>query len=376
MPAKVETVIKYMEELAPASFALPDDPVGLQLGDPQAGADKILVALDPDQRAVEEAERLGANMLVTHHPLFYTRLSAINENLPAGALIAKAIRSGLNIFCAHTNYDVAPDGVTYRLAKALGFQEESADVLEITGSEQFLKLVVFVPAGHEDKIRNALAEAGAGQIGNYSYCTFQTAGIGTFKPEEGTSPYVGSAGRLEKVEELRLETILPVTRRKAVVEKLIQAHPYEEVAYDLYPLALDGRAVGLGLILKLDQALALEDILQACRQKLNSSALRYWPAGKRSFKMIALCGGSGGSLIEQAARKEADLFISGDFRYHDLKLAQSLGLALIDAGHDGTEWPGVAYLREYLEGKLKADNYRTEVILQAKNPAEWSWSTG
>ncbi len=372
MLATVNKITSYLEELAPLSIALPGDPVGLQLGRPGAEVSRALVALDPDQSAVDEAASIGAELLVTHHPLFYHKLTSINESFPEGALVAGAIRNKLNIYSAHSNYDVSPQGVTYQLAKTMDLPLENAVVLEAAGSEQLLKLVVFIPAGHEDNIRNALAAAGAGQIGRYSHCTFQTGGTGTFMPGEGTSPFIGTGGQLEKVDELRLETILPAARRAAVIEALNEAHPYEEAAYDLYPLELEGKAVGLGLLLDLPGPLSLQELLQKCRDRLDVNNLRCWNAGKDSFKRIALCGGSGGSLIRHAAGLEADIFISGDFRYHDLKEAEGHGLALIDAGHDATEKPGVDHLRQYLERKLQAGGYGTEVCLQTSAGAKWS----
>ena len=371
MLATVKQISAYMEELAPSSTALPGDPVGLQLGHPEAEIKKILTALDPDHDALKEAEKIGAEMLITHHPLFYDKLTSIDESSPAGFLAASALRKGLHIFSAHTNYDIAPRGVNYCLAEALGLPAHEGRVIEVTGSEQFLKLVVFVPAGHEDRIRDALAEAGAGQIGDYSHCTFQLPGTGTFKPGEGTDPFIGSRNRLEKVEEIRMETILPAAKKREVVEALIEAHPYEEVAYDLYPLALEGSHMGLGLFFALEQPLALQEILDRCRVSLNQEFLRCWDAGKSHFKHVAVCGGSGGSLIEPAARQGAEVFISGDFRYHDLKAAQAYGLALVDAGHDATEWPGVAYLQKYLEQRLKTGGYETEVCLQASAAPGW-----
>ncbi len=372
MRSTVKTIISYLEELAPQSIALPGDPIGLQLGNPDAEVAKILVALDPDREAVEEAAFLGAEMLVTHHPLFYHQLSSINEDSPAGALIAEAIRKRINIYSAHTNYDVAPGGVSYQLAKTLGLPAEKAEVLEVTGSEDLLKLVVFVPVGCEEQIRDALSAAGAGQIGNYSHCTFQVRGTGTFMPGEGTDPYIGTRGQLEKADELRLETILPVFRRGAVIEVLKRVHPYEEVAYDLYPLDLEGKKIGLGLVLEPEKPLSTQQLIQLCRNRLGADNLRYWTAGKSTFKRIALCGGSGGSIIKHAVRQKVDILISGDFRYHDLKQAEGLGLALIDAGHDATEKPGLDYLRQYLERKLQADSFGTEVCLQTSEGAKWS----
>lgn len=375
MIAKVKTIVAYMEELAPSSIALPGDPVGLQVGSFEAEVGKILVALDPDLRAVEKATALGAEMLITHHPLIYNKLSSINEENPKGYLISKAIRNNLNIFSAHTNYDVARDGVSYQMAAALGLNVENAKILEVTGSEQLLKLVVFVPVGYEEGMRRALAGAGAGQIGRYSHCTFQVEGTGTFMPSEGTNPFIGTSGELEKVAELKLETILPATRRRAVINALLKEHPYEEAAYDLYPLDLDGEEIGLGLIIELDEEISIEQLLVKCSDRLHAN-IRYWSGSKKGFKRIALCGGSGGSLIEHAARQKAEILIAGDFRYHDLKDAEAYGLALIDAGHDASEEPGVAHLKQYLAQKLKTDGFGAEVILQDPAPTKWSQVEG
>ena len=371
MPALVEKIISYMEELAPSSIALPGDQVGLQLGNPGAEVKKILVALDPDQAAVEEAAAIGEEMILTHHPLFYNKLSAVNEKLPEGALVAAAIRNNLHIFSAHTNYDIAPQGISYQLAKTLGLPAEEAKVLEVTGSEKLLKLVVFIPAGYEDSVRNALAEAGAGQIGDYSHCTFQLSGTGTFMPGEGSSPFIGAQGQLEKVDEIRLETILPANRQRMVLKALMEAHPYEEVAYDLYSLAREGKSFGLGLSLSLERPISLDQLIQRCRSMLNPSSLRCWTPGNNVFSRVAVCGGSGGSLIEHALRQGAEVLISGDFGYHDLKYAQSRGLALVDAGHDATEWPGVVYLQQYISKRLQADSYKTEVFLQTSVSTGW-----
>ncbi len=371
MLAKVKKVIAYMEELAPSSIAMSGDPVGLQLGNPEAEVQNILVTLDPDLEALREAEQVGAEMLVTHHPLFYNKINSINENYPAGFLVASALRKGLSIFSAHTNYDVAPYGINYHLAKSLDLPASSGSIVEVTGSEQLLKLVVFIPAGYEENVINAISRAGAGKIGDYSQCTFQISGTGTFMPGEGTEPYIGSQGQLAKVDEVRVETILPATRKKEVIQTLIQAHPYEEVAYDLYPLALEGKTIGLGLFFELKDQVSLETIIKKCHEELKPDALRFFDAGKDKFSRIAICGGSGGSLIEKVVQQQAEIFISGDFRYHDLKLAQDYGLALVDAGHDATEWPGVVFIKKYLEKRLEKENYDTGVYIKTSASKGW-----
>lgn len=367
----VKKVISYLEEIAPPSLALPGDPIGLQLGNPGAEVKRVMVSLDPDILTVREAVNSGVEMLVTHHPLFFHKLSSIDESRPVGALVSEAIRGRLNIYSAHTNFDIAPEGVTFKLAEAIGLPTTEAEVLEVTGSEQLLKLVVFVPAGHEDIILNALFGAGAGQIGRYSHCSFQTGGTGTFMPEEGTTPFIGVSGVMEKVDELRLETILPATRRAGVISALIKSHPYEEVAYDLYPLDLEGKNVGLGLLIDSGESFSLERLVQLCRENLTECSPRGIGFGKSDYRKIALCGGSGGSLIEHTAGRGADILISGDFRYHDLKQAEELGLALIDAGHAATEIPGVQFLCRSLRERLKNDGFEAEVLIKTSTPTGW-----
>jgi len=367
----VEKVISYLEKIAPPSLALPGDPVGLQLGNPGAEVKRVMVSLDPDLLTVREAVQSGAEMLVTHHPLFFHKLSSIDESRPVGALVSEAIRGRLNIYSAHTNFDIAPEGVSHKLAEAIGLPTGEAEVLEVTGSEQLLKLVVFVPVGHEDIILNALADAGAGQIGRYSHCSFQAGGTGTFMPQEGTTPFIGVSGVMEKVDELRLETILPATRRADVVSALVKSHPYEEVAFDLYPLDLEGKTVGLGLLIDPGESFSFDRLIQRCRENLPGCSPRGISFGKSGYRKIALCGGSGGSLIEHASRRGADILISGDFRYHDLKQAEELGLALIDAGHAATEIPGVHFLCQSLREHLKKDGFEAEVLIKTSAPTGW-----
>ncbi|MFU8794641.1 MAG: Nif3-like dinuclear metal center hexameric protein [Dethiobacteria bacterium] len=367
----VKKIISYMEDLAPPGYALQGDPVGLQLGNPEAEINKIIISLDPDREALKAAANYNAEMIITHHPLFFDKLSGVDESLPSGAMVAEAIRNRINIYSAHTNFDIVPGGVTYQLGKSLNLPVEKSSVIEITGREKLLKLVVFVPAGHEDNILEALSEAGAGQIGNYSHCSFQTPGTGTFMPGNDTKPFIGSSGRLERVKEIRLETILLFSDRTAVINALLDAHPYEEVAYDLYPLDLEGPEVGLGLLIELNDPITLDELNKRCHDKLPYCIPRFKVFGKEVFNKVALCGGSGGSMIETAARKGAEVFVSGDFKYHDLKHAEGLGLALIDAGHLSTEMPGVQFLDRYLQGRLKDDGFTAEVIVLSSRQAIW-----
>ena len=231
MPLKVQTIISHMEELAPVSLAFTWDNVGLVLGEPGADVKNILISLNLNDRVIEEAKKKDANLIITHHPLLLKPISNIRSDLPKGSLLTRMITSGINLYTAHTNLDIAQNGVNDALAQVLSLQK--VKVLQVTGQEALEKLVVFVPPPHVEEVRDALSKAGAGWIGKYSHCTFQTSGTGTFLPREGTNPYIGSPNTLEKVAEERLETILPGYLRSRVLVALFKAHPYEEVAFDL-----------------------------------------------------------------------------------------------------------------------------------------------
>lgn len=373
MPVNVETLAEYIEELAPAELALHGDPVGLQLGSPKQEISSILVTLELDSAVLEAAKNLGAEMLVTYHPLITDKRSLINERYPGEALVASVMRMHLPVFCVHSNLDVIPEGTSYQLAKKLALPLDNTSILNKTGSEKLLKLVLFVPVGHEDTVLTAITAAGAGKIGSYSHCTFQSSGTGTFMPGPGTDPYLGVEGRLEKVDEYRLETILPASRQKAVVKALLEAHPYEEVAYDIYLLAREGRAFGSGLSISLSSPVELNDLLQRCCENLEPANLRYWNSDCDIFNNIAICGGRSGELIESAGNQGAELFIGGDFNNCDLRLAQSLGITLVDVGADAAARPGIVFLQKYLQERLEFDGYDAAVHLM--KPVHNGWST-
>ncbi len=370
---KLKEIIGVVEELAPPELALEGDPVGLQVGDPEREIRQVAVALDPDRNTIKKALTAGADLLITHHPLFFNALDRVVLSEPQAALVADIISSGLAVYSAHTNFDIAPFGVSYQLALVLGLPVSEAEVLEVTGREELLKLVVYVPSGYEDQVRDALAGAGAGEIGRYSHCTFQVAGTGTFKPGMDTDPFLGKQGQLEKVEEYRLETILPAALKGPVVKALLAAHPYEETAYDLYRLDLKGRAFGLGLLINFEQALPARELVEKCRTVLPFCTPRLQLFGRDSFNKVALSGGSGASLINRAALQGADVLLAGDFKYHDLQLAQSLGLSLIDAGHAQTELPAVDYLACELARRLGEQTKAVQVCKLSAEPVKWDY---
>ncbi len=358
--ATIGKIAAYMEELAPLSFAESWDNVGLQVGAPDREVRRILVALELTTGVVEEAEQAQVNLVVTHHPAIFKPLKALRFDTAAGQRLERLVRAGIGLYAAHTNLDQAPGGTNDTLAAAAGLKEH--EVLMKAGEERYLKLVVFVPKGYEDAVRDAMARAGAGHIGNYSHCTFQTPGTGTFLPLEGTNPFLGEQGKLEYADELRLETILPESIAGRVVRAMMEVHPYEEVAYDLYPLANPGRVRGHGRIGRLQQATTLGVLAGRLKEALGIEHLRVVGDLARKVETVAVSAGAGSMVIPHAARRGAQVLITGDVKYHEAQDALDAGLCLIDVGHYASEQIVVRPLAAYLRRRLEQDGLSVEVL--------------
>ncbi|NLT95287.1 MAG: Nif3-like dinuclear metal center hexameric protein [Clostridia bacterium] len=354
MPLQCRDLIKIMENLAHPKHAEKWDKIGLQIGDPDSVVKKVMVSLDVTLAVVEEAIREKVDLLIVHHTPLFNPLETIRWDRPQGKLIKKLVESGINLYCAHTNLDSVGGGVNDILAEKLGLK--NIQVLSPGWQEEYYKVVVFVPQGYEDQVRSAMGQKGAGHIGNYSDCTYQVYGTGTFRPLEGTNPFIGEKGQLEKVEEYRIETIVPQERLDEVIKAMIEAHPYEEVAYDIYPLANKGVYSGLGRIGRFQEALTLGQLIEKVKAVLNTGDIRYVGDLNAPVEKIALCGGSGASLIKKAFNKGAQVLITGDIKYHEAQDAESLGLALIDAGHFATEHPVVSVVAQFLRRTLDGQN--------------------
>jgi dinuclear metal center YbgI/SA1388 family protein len=337
-------VIAAVERLAPPSLAEGWDNCGLQAGDPEAEASRILVALTPLPAVFEEAEESGADFLLFHHPLIFSPLKSVDTSSYPGDLVSRAVRSGLTVYAAHTSYDAAPEGVSVALARALGL---NGPLETVSPRGSLRKLVVFVPAEDVGTVAEALAGAGAGRIGDYTRCTFRSPGTGTFLPGEGSDPYLGERGRLERVEEVRVETVVPAHLARPAVEAATAAHPYEEVALDVYPVEGFPEGCGYGRIGALPDPLTPAELASRVSGSLGFPA-RLLAEGGREIRRVAALGGSGGSFVPEVAASGADAYVTGDLDYHDALLAESLGLTAIDAGHAATELPSLIPLAERL----------------------------
>lgn len=340
--AYVKEISAAIERIAPASLAEEWDNCGLQVGDPVASVNRVLVALTPLPEVFEEAEESGADFLLFHHPLIFGGLDSVDTGSYPGDLLARAVRNGITVYAAHTNYDAAPGGVSNALADAL---ELNGSLEVVSPRGELRKLVVFVPEENVDRVSGALDGAGAGVIGDYTHCTFRTPGTGTFLPGEAANPYLGERGELEKAREVRLETVVPAHLAGQAARAATDAHPYEETALDIYPIEGHPEGCGYGRVGHLPQPLAPEALADHVSASLEFQArLVANPEPGQRIERLAVLGGSGGSFIREASASGARAYITGDLDYHDALLAESLGLTAIDAGHAATELPSLGPL--------------------------------
>jgi dinuclear metal center YbgI/SA1388 family protein len=338
---RLADVVRAMDELYPPAWAASWDAVGLVCGDPDAEVRRVHFAVDPVAEVVDEALALGADLLVTHHPLYLRGTTSVAATTPKGRVVHRLLASGCGLLVAHTNADVADPGVSDALAAAVGLRDTRP--LQPQPADPLDKLVVFVPDADADAVLDAVAGAGAGAIGEYDRCAWSTPGTGTFRPLAGANPTIGAVGRVEKVREVRLEVVLPRAARTGVVRAMLRAHPYEEPAYDVFELAPTLGSRGLGRVGELPSPLPLGELTERVAQALPATAWGVRAAGDPSVVVstLAVCGGSGDSLLQDAARSGAQAYLTADLRHHPASEAPE-GLALLDAAHWATEWPWLA----------------------------------
>lgn len=352
MSIQCRDIIRVIEQWAKPSLAEEWDNVGLHVGDPEQPVERIMLALTPSEAAIAAAVEQQADMLVTHHPLLFKPIKAVTAQSAAGRSIYQLVRNGVALYCAHTSLDAADGGVNDILAKALGL-EKSRALIPAEAQSPWYKLVVYVPQGYEEIVRQAICAAGAGRTeGYYDNCTFRGAGTGTFRPLEGAEPFLGEAGEVNQVPEFRLETVVHRAQLEAVLTAMLAAHPYEEVAYDLFKLAPDPQQAGMGRIGTLPQAVPLERFLAQTARALQIEDIAFCGDRSRLVQTVALCGGSGSSFLKEAKRAGADVYVTGDMKYHDGQLAQELDLPVIDAGHFATERLILPIMAQHLQQTL------------------------
>lgn len=347
---KAKDIIDSMSRWAKDTLIDTWDNTGFQVGDKNIEVEKILVALDLDKMALRKAIDEKCQMIITHHPLLFRPLKAITTNNNQGQIVYELIKNNIIAFNAHSNLDLAENGVNDALAKRLGLR--NAKPLKNTLMEKMVKLVIYVPESHGQNIRRVLGDSGAGNIGNYRHCTFNQQGIGTFLPKQGSNPYIGTIGKIEEVKELRIETIISEDEVHKVLPEVLKVHPYEEVAYDIYPLLNTGKSYGYGRVGELDEV-SLFDYLDTIKENLDTRNLIVYGDTHKKIRKAAVCGGSGADFIFDAYKNGADVYITGDVKYHDAQLAADLGMTIIDPGHYHTEKVVLPVIKSYLEKELK-----------------------
>jgi dinuclear metal center YbgI/SA1388 family protein len=352
---KCREIIEKIEKLAPLNLAESWDNVGLLIGDYQKEIKNIMVTLDVTLEVVKEAVEKKIDLIIAHHPIIFKPLKKITMDDYTGQMVCNLIKNDISVYAAHTNLDIAKGGLNDVLASRL--QLNNVKVLKALKNVQLKKIVVFIPDGYQDAVREAMAKEGAGWIGDYSHCTFMTKGTGTFKPLEGTNPFIGKQGQVEKAEEYRLETIVPQDKVGKVIKAMLEVHPYEEVAYDIYPLEIEGEAVGIGRIGTLENEMTFSEFIKLVKNTLNIEYIKYIGNEKSIISKVAICTGSGADFISACVKQKADVYITGDVKYHEAQFAQQNGLNLIDAGHYETENIVVPFLMDYLN-----DTYQNKGI--------------
>jgi len=353
---RISDVTDALEAWAPPGSAQDYDNVGLQVGDASRSVETGLLALDATPQVLAEANEIGADLIVTHHPLLFQPLDGVTADDYVSNLALRLAEAGVALYSIHTNLDAAPGGVSFALADRLGL----TDVGFLDGYEDTLyKLVVFVPEDAFDTVRQALADAGAGQIGEYEACAFAVEGTGFFKPGEGTNPHIGEAGGdVESAQERKLEVEVARWDLGDVMAALNEAHPYEEVAYDLYPVKQKNSRAGLGALGTLETPMSLSTFLDRVATRLEAGSLRYTGDGDATVERVAVCGGAGSDFIGTARAAGADAYVTADVKYHQffqtLDRDGTPDMALVDPGHYETEALTEALLRDWLTERFPA----------------------
>lgn len=359
MPS-VKDIMTLMESWAPLSLAESWDNPGLMVGSIDRQVTGIVTSLDLTKEAVDYAMDTGSNMIISHHPLIFKGLKSIDLGSYQGQLLETLIKNDIAVYSAHTNLDIAQGGLNDMLASQLGL--ENCSGLVPVGQSDYYKLVVYVPISHGNQIRQALAEAGAGWIGNYSHCSFSLKGDGRFQAEAGTHPYLGEEGQVEEVQEERVETIVPQEILSKVLGAIRDVHPYEEVAYDVFPLVKPKVRHYLGRIGTLPETLTLDQFKLFLEEALPHAKIRFAGQTTNAIKRLALCSGGGAEFLGQAKAMGADAYLTGDVKYHDGQRARELGLLVADGGHFGTEEIVAKGLKDKLTDLVRENGWNLSVL--------------
>ena len=330
---KLSEITNALEEIAPLSLQESYDNAGLLVGDKDADITKVLISLDVTEKVINEAIEKGCNLIISHHPVIFNGLKRITGRTYVERIVAQAIKNDIALYAIHTNLDNVDNGVNSILCDKLGLKNRKI----LSPKREILKkLVTFCPVEYADKVRDAVFAAGAGHIGNYDKCSYNVSGTGTFRGSEETNPFVGEKGKIHFEEEVRIETVFPAYRERDIISALLNARPYEEVAYDIYLLQNEFSRVGAGMIGELGSEIDEVDFLRKVKEVTGIGCVKHTGLTGRKIKKVAVCGGSGSFLIKDAIRSGADIFLTGDVKYHEFFDADGK-IVIADIGHYESE---------------------------------------
>ncbi|MCB9047324.1 MAG: Nif3-like dinuclear metal center hexameric protein [Chitinophagales bacterium] len=363
---QIKDIIQAIETFAPPIYQEGYDNSGLQIGNPNDEARGVLISLDVTEAILDEAIQKGMNMVVVHHPLLFSGLKQISGRNYIERIVQKAIKNDINIYACHTNLDNVRHGVNAKIAEKLGLQNTA--ILTPMG-ESLLKLYTYAPKDTADKVRDALFAAGAGEIGRYYECSFNTPGTGTFRPGEGTNPAIGqTGGPREVVEEVKIEVLVDKARQGQVLKALFAVHPYEEVAYELVTLRNPNQDLGAGMVGELAEPIDEQDFLAHIKKNMHTEVIRHTALKGKKVRKVAICGGSGSFLLKDAIRSGADFFITGDYKYHQFFDADG-HLVIADIGHYESEQFTSEIFRDIINRKFP--NFATLLSSLSTNPVNY-----
>ncbi|MCC8410507.1 Nif3-like dinuclear metal center hexameric protein [Mucilaginibacter sp. UR6-1] len=355
---KLAELTNYLESLAPLAYQEDYDNAGLIVGRSDKEVHQALISLDCTEAVVDEAIATGCQVIISHHPIVFKGLKKFNGRTYVERVVEKAIKHDLAIYAIHTNLDNVTGGVNSKICEMLGLKNT-----RILAPKNGLlkKLVTYVPVNDAGKVKNALFAAGAGDIGNYSECSFGTEGTGTFKGNDSTNPYVGEPCIRHHEPELRIETVYPANIESKILMALVLAHPYEEVAYDLYTLTNQHNQTGSGMIGEVDMALSEDDFLHLLKKNMQTGVIKHTELRGRDVKKVAVCGGAGGFLLKQAIAAGADVFVTADYKYHEFFDADGK-IVIADIGHFESEQFTQQLLFEIIQKKFATFAVRLTTI--------------
>ncbi len=362
---KLAEITNYLESIAPLHYQEDYDNAGLIVGHPNDEISSALVALDCTEQIVDEAIAKHCNLIITHHPIVFKGLKKFNGSNYVERVVLKAIKNNIALYAIHTNLDHVANGVNAQICNKLGLQ----DTKILSPKAGLLKkLITFCPTAHADAVRDGLFAAGAGNISNYSECSFNTVGTGTFKGGDGANPYVGEIGQRHEEAEVKIETIFKSYDERKILLALFENHPYEEVAYDIYPLTNTFDNVGAGMVGTLPQEMQSVDFLGLVKDKMHAKVIRHTAQVLQPIKKVAVCGGAGSFLLKQAIAAGADAFITSDFKYHEFFDAENK-LMICDIGHYESEQFTSNLLIENIQEKFP--NFAIRLTEHNTNPINY-----